>query len=416
MTIHQDVTAGDLDIADARWLSELDGYLTELQPTIIEVSRQIHAKPEIRFEEHFAARLLTDTLQRHGFAVEHEVAGLKTAFAARLNRPGHGEGTRTSSVPTIAIFCEYDALEGIGHGCGHNIIAAAGLGAALATARWLRAHPEFPGDLVVIGSPGEEGGGGKSYLVDAGCLDGVDTAMMIHPTSENRARMASLARVSLDVTFTGRAAHASASPHDGINALDAVNLTHTAIGLLRQQVQPDTRIHGIVTDGGEAPNIIPERAAMRLFVRSPDTGYLHDRLLPAVENCARGAALATGCQVEITQYAPPYASMRTNEVLGRLCAGHLAHLGRTPMDELPSDGTGSTDMGNVSEVVPSVHPCLQLVPGITLHTREAAEAACGSEGDRAAVDGARLLALTGTQLYSAPQLLTAVKAAFDPNR
>lgn len=400
--------------ADPRWLPELTGYVDHLEPVIVDVSRQIHAKPEIRFEEHFASSLLTDALERDGFAVEREAAGLPTAFVARLNRGREGNADAAPRRPVIALFCEYDALEGIGHGCGHNTIAAAGLGAALATARWLHAHPEFPGDLVVLGSPAEEGGAGKSYLIDAGYLDGIDAAMMVHPMGENRARMASLARFSLDVAFTGRAAHASASPHDGVNALDAVSLTHTAIGLLRQQIRQDSRIHGIITDGGQAPNIIPERAAMRLFVRSPDTKYLTDRLLPAVENCARGAALATGCQAEISQYAPPYAGMRTNEVLGVLCEANLGHLGRTPVDALPAEGSGSTDMGNVSDVVPSVHPCLELVPEITLHTREAAEAAGSAAGDRLAVDGARLLALTATQLYSDPDLCAAVKDAFEP--
>lgn len=378
----------------------VDGIATH----IVDTSRRIHAHPEVRFTERFAANLLTERLRTDGFDVEAGSAGLDTAFTATY---GNSEAP---SAPTIAVFCEYDALEGIGHGCGHNVIAAAGLGAALATKRWLQAHPQHPGRLAVFGSPAEEGGGGKTYLLDAGYLADVQAALMVHPAGEDRVRMQALARVALEVSFTGRPAHAAGAPEEGINALDAANLTMTAIGLLRQQLRPDSRVHGIVTDGGQAANIVPEHAALRLFVRSPDDGYLTDRLLPAVENCARGAALATGASVEISRPIPAYTNMSTNEVIGNLCGEAFTALGREAADPTPGAVLGSTDMGNVSRVVPSAHPCLRLRPGLAMHTREATAAAGGDEGDRAALDGALLLAHCLTRLYAEPELLAAAWA------
>lgn len=392
--------------AAPEWLPEIRGYIDEARPEILRASHHIHANPQVRFAEHDAAQLLSETLANHGFDVDTGVAGLPTAFAAST------ANTDDPEAPTIAVFCEYDALEGLGHGCGHNLIAAAGLGAALATRRWLQQHPEHPGRLCVLGSPAEEGGAGKTYLIEAGSLTGVDAALMIHPLGHDLVRMPSLARVALEVTFTGRAAHAAAVAHEGINALDAVTLTQNAIGLLRQQLRSDSRIHGIVTDGGQAPNIIPERASLRLFVRSPDTPYLTEHLVPAVRNCARGAALATGAEVEITNPAPAYASMRTNEVLAGLVESNLALLGRHPVDGSHAGGMGSTDMGNVSQIVPSAHPCLRLTPELTMHTHEAAAAAGSPAGDQVAIDGATVLALTTTQLCARPEYLTAARAEF----
>ncbi len=395
---------------DSDLLTEIRGYVDEVTDDVLRASHRIHAEPEVRFVEHAAAELLSAALREHGFDVETGVGGLPTAFVADACN------TEDTDAPTITVFCEYDALEGLGHGCGHNLIAAAGLGAALTARRWLHQHPEHPGRIRVVGSPGEEGGGGKAYLIDAGLLASTDAALMVHPLGQDLVRMPSLARVALDVVFTGRAAHASAVPHEGINALDGVTLTQNAIGLLRQQLRADSRVHGIVSDGGQAPNIIPERAGMRLFVRSPDTDYLTDRLVPAVENCARGAALATGADVEITRPAPAYDGMRTNEVLARLCDTNFALLGRRPVDGTETGGPGSTDMGNVSRVVPAIHPCLRLTPELAMHTREAAAAAGSAAGDQVAVDGATLLALTAAQLYSEPERVSAARAEFERTR
>lgn len=389
----------------AEFLQELRPRIEELTDDLLDVSHRIHERPELRFEEEFASGLLSGKLEEHGFAVERGIAGLPTAFSGTFSNTNEGDA------PTLTIFCEYDALEGLGHGCVHNVIGSAGLGAALATKRWLQERPEVPGRLIVLGSPGEEGGGGKAYLVEAGYLEGVDAAIMIHPHAENRGGAPFLARMALDVTFTGRPAHAAAEPHEGINALDTANLTLTAVGLLRQQIRSDSRIHSIVTDGGQATNVIPERAALSMYVRSPDTAYLRERLMPAVENCARGAALATGAEVEFTQPAPSYDSMLNNYTLTRLSEANLGALGRE-VATTEVGGSGSTDMGNVSQVVPSAHPFIALVPGLTLHTRETVEAAASAEGDVAVIDGALELAMTATELYSHPEFLAAAKHDF----
>ena len=235
---------------------------------------------------------------------------------------------------------------------------------------------------------------------------------MIHPAGENRGAKEFLARVSLEVTFTGKPAHAAAAPYEGVNALDAANLALVAIGLLRQQIRPDSRVHAIITDGGQAPNIIPERSALRMYVRSPDNDYLEERLLPAVENCARGAALATGTEVEISRPVPAYESLRVNDPLVRLSEANLRALGRE-VAAGDAGGSGSTDMGNVSQVVPSSHPYIELVPGLALHTEETTEAAASAAGDRAVVDGALEIAMTAVELFSRPELRAAVEESFE---
>jgi amidohydrolase len=391
----------------AAYLKVLRPYAQEVEAELVGVSRDIHARPEIRFEEHFASELLARTLAEKGFDVRRDVGGMRTAFVASYGEDA-GEG------PTLAVFCEYDALDGLGHACGHNIIAAAGLGAAVVVARWLADNPGVPGRLVVFGSPGEEGGGGKVFLADAGLLDGIDVAMMIHPSGENIGHRPTMARTKLEIAFEGRAAHAATSPHEGVNALDAANLTLVAIGLLRQQLRADSRIHAIVVDGGQEPNIIPERASLRAYVRSPEAEYLRCRLVPAVTACVQGAALATGATARIEVPSPDYLDIRGNDALVRLSEANLAALGRTVSREC--EMSGSTDMGNISHLVPSVHPYIELSPGLVMHTRQAADEAASPSGDRAVVDGALELAMTAVALYSEPALLAAVLDDFPRHR
>jgi len=395
----------------ATYLETLKPYAEELKAELLEVSHRIYENPEIRFQETFASQLLADKLEKHGFAVERGIADLPTAFVGSATGANEAEGA-----PTIAVFCEYDALEGLGHGCGHNIIASAGLGASLIIKRWLEDHPEVSGRLVVLGSPGEEGGGGKIYIIRGGYMEGVDAAMMIHPGGEDRASRKGFARVALEVEFTGKAAHAASQPYEGVNALDAANLTLVAIGLLRQQIRPDSRIHAIITDGGQAPNIIPERTALRMYVRSTEGAYLRERLLPAVENCIRGAALATGATVDIEQPTPAYEDMVSNAVLVRLSEANLRALGRDVGSGSEDGLVGSTDMGNVSHVVPSIHPHMMLEPGLAMHTRRAVEMARSPEGDKAVIEGALELAMTAVELYSQPELLESAKATFQDER
>lgn len=374
-------------------------------PTLVDVAADLHANPEIRFTEFHAAARLTAELETAGFAVERGFAGLETAFVGRWSTADASEGTTT-----IAVFLEYDALEGIGHACGHNIIAAAGLGAALAVKDVLSADGSAPAHLVVVGSPGEEGAAGKVPMIEQGVLDGVDLAMMVHPAGEDVAGATSLSRVALDVEFTGRASHAAAHPERGINALDASTLALTAIGLLRQQLPDDARVHAIVTDGGQAPNIIPEHAAIRAFVRAQDRDELLQSIVPRVQACFEGAAIATGCEVLIEERTPAYFSMRPNSTLVGLAEQALVALGRIPQDA--PEMAGSTDMGNVSLVVPAIHPMLSLLPDCSPHTREFAEAA-GSDAARPVIeDGAALLAATALAAYRDPAVVAEAKARF----
>ncbi|MFD9668018.1 M20 family metallopeptidase [Rhodococcus sp. NPDC059968] len=376
----------------------------ERSDDLLAVSHRIHAQPELRFAEHFASGLLGDILRREGFDTEAGIAGLRTAFVASYGSAENG--------PTVAIFLEYDALETIGHGCGHNVIASIGLGAALSVKRWMESSKLNVGRLLVIGSPGEEGGGGKNHLIDSGRLDDIDIAMMMHPEGENLSAMATLGRIALDFDFSGRAAHAAVSPEKGVNALDASVLTLNAIGLLRQQLPSDVRVHAIMTDGGEVPNIIPEHSSVRVYVRAPDSRYLIDELQPRIENCARGAALATGATLSISKQSPTYAAMAPNPVLAQLVEDGFAIVGRTTSPTRPDAFPGSTDMGNVSQIIPSIHPCIELVPGLGMHTREAATAARGPHGDSAVLDGAFVLAMTAVRVFLSPDLTARIKESF----
>jgi amidohydrolase len=382
----------------------LRSSLSRIRQVVLDTSHRIHAKPELRYEEHFASGLLADVLGEAGFDIQRGVAGLPTAFLARYDTGREG--------PTVAIFCEYDALEEIGHGCGHNLIAAAGLGAGLLVREWLVEAEDAGGELVVVGSPAEEGGGGKITMLESGCLDGIDAAMMIHPSGENLSAMRTLSRAGLDIEFRGRAAHAAVSPELGVNALDAAVLTLNAIGLLRQQLPSDARVHGIITDGGEAQNIIPERTRILASVRTEDPDLLQRDVQPRVENCAKGAALATGATVRIQNPTPMYASIRPNPVLGDIVEEHFHRLGRRTEPPRTEVFPGSTDMGNVSQVIASIHPNVEIVPGLDMHSRRAAELAGGPDGDRCAVDGALLLAMTAVALFSRPELVERVRSSF----
>lgn len=379
--------------------------VTAIAGDLLTMSHSIHQRPELRFEEHHAAALLRRFLAGEGFAVRSGLAGMPTAFRAeRRFGPGAAGG------PVIAVFCEFDALPGIGHACGHNIIATAGAGGAAAAARWLAGARS--GTLVVLGSPGEEGGGGKVRLIEAGELTGIDAAIMVHPAGFDSVARTNLGRISLRATFSGHASHAAAAPELGRNALDATTLLLVAIGLLRQQIRGDSRIHARVAEGGDSINVIPERSVVELFIRSPDAGYLRGRLLNAVGDCVAGSALATGTTWELQEPAPAYDPVRPSHVLAELAAAAFAEVGRDVDPSALSGNAGSTDMGNVSQVVPSLHPYLQVVPGLAIHTRDFAAAAGGEAGDRAVLDGASLLGIMAGALLTRPELVTAAAAEF----
>lgn len=366
---------------------------------LIDLSRRIHAHPELKFEERRASAWLCDYLAEKGFAVEREAYGLTTAFAARI-----GKGR-----PTVAVLCEYDALPGIGHGCGHNIIAAAGAGAAAGLAEAVR---HTGGTVVVLGTPAEEGGGGKILMARRGAFEGVDAAMMVHPAGADLLAMNVLAVCELEVEYRGRAAHAAAFPHKGINALDALVTAYSAIAQLRQHIRTSERVHGIITDGGQAPNIVPERAAGVFFVRAATERRLR-RLRERVTDCLRAGALATGATVEVRAGAADYSEMLTNRPLADAYAQNLTRVGRSAASLDTSAIAGSTDMGNVSKVVPAIHPMIAAAPpGVPLHSADFARFAGSEDGDRAVVDGAKALAMTAIDVLCRPELRAAMEAAF----
>ncbi|CAN5536373.1 M20 family metallopeptidase [soil metagenome] len=383
----------------------IDAQTDELRPLLLELSHKIHAHPEIRFEEVQASSWLADTLEARGFEVERGVGGLATAFYARLRGQGPG--------PKVALICEYDALEGLGHACGHNLIATMSLGGALALAPLMK---DLAGELVVVGTPGEEGGGGKVILLEAGVFAGLDAAMMIHPSYETRVGSPSLARVGWEVRYSGVPAHAAAAPHLGVNALDAVRLAFNGLDALRQQVTPDVRIHGIVTQGGDAVNIIPKEAAMRVFLRAASRDYLCESLVPRARKVFEGAALMTGATLSLEESVKPYENMATNLVLAERFGEHGARLGREVLPYHPLDFGGSTDMGNVSQRLPALHAYLAIDDKAQPHTAEFAAAARGKRGDEAVLDGARILASLAYELFSDSGFLDKVKGASAPKR
>ncbi|MEQ8718534.1 MAG: M20 family metallopeptidase [Acidimicrobiales bacterium] len=390
------MTAIDPDSPAAEAIALVD----DLAPTLIDVSRAIHADPELGFAEHHAASRLTEALAAGGLAVESGVAGLETAFVARAGTTG----------PTVAILCEYDALPGIGHACGHNVIAAAGLGAGLSVAALAE---RLGGRVVVVGAPAEEGGGGKVALLDAGVFDGVDAAVMIHPGGSEQTRMPSLARAHLIASYTGRPAHASAAPHRGRNALDAAVAGYNAVSALRQHIRDDERIHGIFTRAGDIANIVPEHTEAEWYVRSSTVASLEE-LVTRVRACLEAGASAAGCEIEIREGGPMYAEIIDNEVLLDCYLTHARALGREPVE--PGGAVvvgGSTDMGNVSQVVPSIHPVVKIAPDdVAIHTHEFVAHAGADSGDRGVIDGAKALAATVVDLWTVDGLLDDVRAEF----
>jgi len=389
---------GSTDLADAK--SRLVAEVDARADLLLTASHEIHAHPELGFEETFAHGLLTDILSDEGIDVERGAYGLPTAFAARAG----------SSGPTIAVLCEYDALPGIGHACGHNIIASAGLGAGLAAAALA---DELGGRVVILGTPAEEGGGGKVKMIDRGAFDGIDAAMMVHPAGADLRAMNTIAIQQIWCEYTGKAAHAAAAPHKGRNALDAAILGYNNVAALRQHIRGNERIHGVITDGGDKPNIVPAHAASQWYVRARDIRRLEE-LKPRVFACLQAGADAAGCEMAYEWKQPVYADMRDNDPMIGLYSDNIAALGRTVLDPRDTPGVmGSTDMGNVSYAVPSIHPMIRVSPAhISIHTPEFATYAGGAEGDAAVLDGAKALAMTFADLWLRPEVLPQVREAF----
>jgi amidohydrolase len=375
--------------------------IDNLRTSLIDLSKRIHLNPEIKFEEHRASKWISDAAREAGFRVEKPVGGLDTAF--RASYPGSAER------PTIALLAEYDALPKLGHGCGHNLIGPASLGAALGLKTMM---DKLPGSIQLIGTPGEEGGGGKVILAEAGIFDEVDVAMMFHPSGKTLLWKQALARRKLFIEFFGKAAHAAAFPEKGISALDATLLTFQNINALREHIVDSSRIHGIITHGGDAPNIVPDYSASLFYVRAADDTYC-DELLEKVKNCARGAALATGAQVEMEMQGA-YKSLRTNRPLARAFKGNLEALGWTFDDVDPAQGIGSTDLGDVSHITPSLHPYLSIGPkDLVGHSTEFTAAAVSDKGFEAMMAAAKGMAGTAVDILLQPELYDAIRADFD---
>jgi len=371
-----------------------------LKPELLEISRFLHANPELAFEEHKAAERLSRTMEKHGFSVERSVAGLATAFtASRVSAEG----------PTIAFLAEYDALPGLGHACGHNLIAAGSVGAALALKVALG---EVGGRVLVVGCPAEEKGGGKIPLVDSGVFRGVDAAMLVHPSNRTEIVKRALGMRDVQVEFFGKASHAAATPHLGINALDAVILAFTNINALRQQIRPDARVHGIITHGGQAPNIIPDHAAALFYVRALDMAYLEE-LYQKVLGCFEAAAMATGTRHQVKRAGSDYHPHKINYALAELFRKNLEALG-AQVNQGPEDqDLGSTDVGNVSQAVPTVQPMIAICgPSVACHMPEFAVASASRAGEEGMLLAATAMALTGLDLLRDRDALRRVKQEF----
>ncbi len=382
---------------------ELCAAVDDRREALLHLSRAIHASPELAFEEHTAVALLTSALREAGLEVTQGAYGLETDFAAEFGPEG---------APCVALLAEYDALPGIGHACGHNLIAASGVGAALALAGL---GERLPGRIRLLGTPAEEHGCGKELMARRGAVDGVDAALMMHPAGLNLVNMPCIAMAELDATFHGQAAHAAAMPERGVNALDALVIAYPAVAALRQHLRATERIHGIITDGGQAPNIVPERSSARFYVRAANLEELAP-LKQRVEACFRAGAEATGADLEIAWGEADYRDIRFNEPLATAFRRNAEVLGREffPYDQLPAGILGSTDMGNISYRVPSIHPMLAAAPiHVTIHNPEFEKWAGSETGDTAAIDGAKALAMTALDFVCDEDLRRRVRRAFE---
>jgi len=372
-----------------------------LRDRLVEISRTIHSNPELGLKEYKSSELLVGELEKNGFTVERKVAGMDTAFKATFKGRQGG--------PTIALLAEYDALPEIGHACGHNLIATIALGAGLALSKVMS---RLKGDVLVLGTPDEEGSGGKVTMMESGLLKDIDAAMIVHPSSKTQVIADILAISSVEIKFKGKAAHASSSPDKGINALDAVIQTFNGINALRQHVRSDVRIHGIITDGGKRPNIVPETAAAFFFVRAADRKY-KEKILRRVKKCAQGAAAATGAKLEFVVRPRALDDMKNNMTMAKLFEKNLKVLGEKVRAPDPKAGKGSTDMGNVSYVVPSIHPSIAIGPRkLAGHSREFAEASVSERGHEAMLVAAKAMAMTSVDLFTDEALMKKVKREF----
>lgn len=394
------MTAADKTMNEAlkdRALKAID----TLAPTLVSLSLRIHADPELAFKEFKASAALCDVLEEFGYAPQRSTFGLDTAFAAEFGVAG----------PYVALLSEFDALPEVGHACGHNIIAVTGLGATLALASLGK---DLPGRVRYLGTPAEEDGGGKEIMARRGAFDGIDCAMMVHPSTEDVAAYPLLAVNDVTVRYHGRAAHAASSPEAGLNALDALVNAYQAIAALRQHLPAGQRIHGIISNGGAASNVVPDLTEGRFVVRAPTLEALLS-LQARVHACLEAGALATGTKAEICWNDVAYADMRTNWPLAEVYQRNAEQIGRTfeRFEDIPITRAASSDMGNISHRVPSIHPMIAMAPkGTAHHHRDFAVWSASEEGMRAAIDGAKALAMTAIDFMTDANLRQRVHETF----
>lgn len=370
----------------------------------IKISHEIHDRPEIGNQEFFASKLLTDTLVKAGFSIEKAVAGHETSFVAR-KKSSKLDG------PAIAFAAEYDALPGLGHACGHNIIGASSIAAAISLSTLL---DEVGGEVVVLGTPAEEGGqngSAKASFVKHNLLQGIDACLIIHPGNRTEVTRSSLAVTPLDFEYIGKSAHAAAAPEKGINALDAVIQLFNGINALRQHVTPDVRIHGIITHGGDMPNIVPEYAKARFYIRAA-TRKTCSEVTERVKAVAQGAALVTGAKLNVIAFQNEVDDLLINRVFDDVFVESAKLIGLEISTEVQT-GFGSTDVGNISQVVPTIHPHVKIGPSTLVgHTPEFCAAAVSMEGDDALISGAKALAITALTLITDKEKFKEVKDEF----
>ncbi|MBY0200046.1 M20 family metallopeptidase [Priestia megaterium] len=380
--------------------------INKLQDTFYDVSKYIGQNPELGHEEFKACKALTDVLKEQGFTVEIGTCDLLTAFTAVYDSQKPG--------PSIGFMAEYDALPDLGHACGHNLIGtmsiAAGIGLSKAVA-------ETGGKVYVYGTPAEETRGGKVTMAEQGIFNHLDVAMMVHPYYCHQKSGRSLAMDAIQFEFFGKSAHAAAAPHEGINALDGVLQTFNSINALRQHVKPDVRIHGVITEGGKAANVVPDYAVAQFYVRASTRAYV-DEVTEKVKACANGAALATGTKLKISNYEFSYDDMQTNQTLSDVYTNNLISLGVSEQSITEDQGDhGSLDMGNVSQVVPAIHPYIQICDDyFVCHTHEFREAALSEQGREAMILGAQTMALTGYDVLTNQTLLQKIKEEFNATK
>lgn len=374
--------------------------INKIRDKLLDINDFMYNHPELGNEEFKSSKLLMDILKEHGFSVESNIANQRTSFKGVYDSKKDG--------PAIGFLCEYDALPDIGHGCGHNMIGTMGVGAGIGLSKVV---DEIGGKVVVLGTPAEETDGGKVHMVNAGVFEDIDVAMIVHPSEKSFDSGTSLAMDAIEFEFIGKPSHAASEPEAGINALDGVIMTFNGINALRQHLKSDVRIHGIIKEGGVAANIVPERAVAQFYVRSRERKYLNE-VVEKVKNIAKGASLMTGAKLNIRNYEISYDDMRTNNILSNIFKDNMKYMKVDDLEENRS-GLGSIDMGNVSHVVPSIHPYIGIKEGVVAHTKEFADNTITHKAHERIIQGAAAMALSGYEVIMDKDLLKAIKEEFE---